>query len=169
MHAFFFGFEAQLNYETMKKIDFGFLRMDKSDTANNNTKPNLIMPFFKKNTTYISERMTLTGDLDADVNIVIDGTMRGNIKSTKHVMLGATAHFEGNIESESALICGHVKGRIVTSRLLTIRVPATIIGDVVSASIRIESGVIIQGKILSIPTENPVLSLPEMVETSPSE
>lgn len=151
----------------MKKIDFGFLRMEKSDVAKNNTKPNLIMTLFKKNETYISERMSLTGDLDADVDIAIDGTMRGNIKSTKHVMLGATAHFEGNIESESALICGHVKGRIVTSRLLTIRVPATIVGDVVSASIRIESGVVIQGNILSVPAEKQMLSLPKTTKFPP--
>lgn len=79
--------------------------------------------------------------------------MYGNIRSTEHVTLGSTSHFEGNIESESALVCGYVKGCIQTRTLLMVKTPATIIGDLISASVQLESGVILQGKIISNPKE----------------
>lgn len=79
--------------------------------------------------------------------------MYGNIRSTEHVTLGSTSHFEGNIESESALVCGYVKGCIQTRTLLMVKNPATIIGDLISASVQLESGVILQGKIISNPKE----------------
>lgn len=112
-----------------------------------------LLPLFKKNYTYISAEVTLHGDLIAKGRVVIDGKIHGNIRSTKHVSLGATSHFEGNIESASALISGYVKGRI-QAKTLSIKVPATIIGDLISTSVQIESGVILQGKILSSPQED---------------
>lgn len=61
----------------------------------------------------------------ADTNVTIDGEMVGRIKSTRHVSLGATSRFEGGgIESESALVCGNVRGSIVTSRFLKVRIQA---------------------------------------------
>lgn len=122
-------------------------------------------PLFKKNHTYISEGIILRGDLIAEERVTIDGKMFGNICSTKHLSLGATSHFEGNIESASALISGYVKGRI-QAKTLVVKVPATIIGDLISTSVQIESGVILQGKILSNPREN--LQLYETLPTAPS-
>lgn len=112
-----------------------------------------LLPLFKKNYTYISAEVTLQGDLIAKGRVVIDGKMHGNIRSSKHVSLGATSYFEGDIESSSALISGYVKGRI-QAKTLSVKVPATIIGDLISTSVQIESGVILQGKILSSPQED---------------
>lgn len=122
------------------------------------------MPLFKKETTYISEHVKVTGDIDAEEKIVIDGDMFGNIRSTTHVVLGGTSHFEGNIKSESALVSGYVKGCIITSKSLEVRVPATIVGDLESASVYVESGVIIQGRVLSKPAHQK--SLPETCVSS---
>lgn len=119
---------------------------------------------FKQANTYISENVKLTGDIEADADITIDGEMHGSIKSSKHVMLGATARFEGTIESESALICGYVNGRVVTRTSLEVKLPATVIGDLVSASVRVDSGVIIQGKVYSQPVE--YKTLPSCTKTA---
>ncbi len=105
------------------------------------------MKFFKQKETYISEQMKLCGDIETNADISIDGEMHGNIKSKGHVMLGPTAHFEGNIESDSVLICGHFKGIITAKQLIEVKIPADIIGDLIADSVRVDSGVAIHGKI----------------------
>ncbi|WP_418991627.1 bactofilin family protein [Alistipes sp.] len=111
------------------------------------------MKLFKQKMTYISENIKFTGDIEANADVTIDGEVYGTIRSTKHVELGPTSRFEGDIESDSALVCGFVKGSIVTRRSLEVRKPATVHGDLVSALVQVESGVVIQGKIVSSPEE----------------
>lgn len=85
--------------------------------------------------------------------------MSGNIRSTKHVSLGAIAHFEGTIESDSALVSGYIKDSISTKHTLVVQVPATVIGDLISASVRVASGVILNGKIVMNPQPDPAASI----------
>lgn len=124
-------------------------------------------PLFRKNYTYISAGITIQGDVIAKERVIIDGSMYGNIRATGHISLGSSAHFEGSIECESALVSGYVKGRIQAKKLLVVKTPATIIGDLVSASVQLESGVVFHGKIISNPKENLLLceSAPEAPES----
>lgn len=112
------------------------------------------LPLFRRQYTYISGGIMLKGDLIAEENIVLDGKMFGNIRSSKHVSLGPESRFEGNIESRSAVLSGYVKGRVNARETLVVRVPATIIGDLISASVQVESGVVLQGKIFSSPQQD---------------
>lgn len=116
-----------------------------------------VFPLFKKNYTYISAEITIQGDLIAQERVVVDGSMYGNIRAAKHITLGSSAHFEGSIECESAVISGYVKGRVQAKKLLLVKTPATIIGDLLSASVQLESGVIFRGKIISNPAEGLLL------------
>lgn len=115
------------------------------------------MKLFRQKETYISEKIKFTGDIEADTDITIDGEMVGQIKSGKHVSLGAASRFEGNIESDSALVCGYVRGSITTARTLEVRKPATVVGDLTSAMVKMESGVVIQGNITTQPVGQPNL------------
>lgn len=125
----------------------------------------ILFPHFRRNCTYISAGVTLQGDLIAKERVVIDGNVYGNIRTSEHLTLGDTSHLEGNIDSESIMVSGYVKGRIQANTLLTVRVPATIIGDLVAASVQIESGVILHGKITANPNQNPQLH--EMIPNTP--
>lgn len=127
----------------------------------------IFMKLFKHSETYISEKVRLTGDIEADADISIDGEVRGNMISKKHVMLGMTSKFEGNIESDSALICGNFKGKIVAKRCLEVKTPATIVGDLISDSVRLDSGVAIQGRILAKSVEQ-VSRTPSQTQGAPS-
>lgn len=115
------------------------------------------MKLFAKEESYISKKMRLYGDLETDSDISIDGSVYGNIRSRKNVMLGATARFEGNIESDTAMVCGYFKGVIVAKRMIEVRRPATVVGDLISDSVRVESGVAIQGKVMAKSVEQDYL------------
>lgn len=115
------------------------------------------MKLFSKEESYISKKMRLYGDVESDANISIDGDVYGNVRSKKSVILGPTAHFEGNIESDTVLVCGHFKGVIVAKRRIEVQAPAVIVGDLISDSVRVESGVAIQGKVMAKTVEQDYL------------
>lgn len=105
------------------------------------------MKFFSKEESYISKNMTFYGDLETDTDVSIYGTVYGNIRSKRNVLLGASARVEGNIESDTVAICGQFKGVVNAKRLIEVRIPANIEGDLISDSVRVAPGVAINGKI----------------------
>lgn len=111
-----------------------------------NLKP-LGMKFFSRDESYISKDMTFYGDLDTDTDISVYGTVYGNIKSKRNVTLGASAHVEGNVESDTVAVCGNFKGVINAKRLIEVKIPANITGDLIADSVRLAPGVAINGKI----------------------
>lgn len=96
---------------------------------------------------YISGSMTLSGNLETQNNISIDGTVYGDVKSKKRVTLGRKGRIEGNIESKTVVVSGYFKGTITAKRLIDVKAPARIVGDLISDSVRLASGVAIQGNI----------------------
>ncbi|MCD8034165.1 MAG: polymer-forming cytoskeletal protein [Alistipes sp.] len=126
------------------------------------------MKLFSKEESYISKKMRLYGNVESDSDISIDGSVYGNVRSKKHVMLGATAHFEGNIEGDTVLVCGYFKGTIVAKRMIEVRTPAVISGDLISDSVRVESGVTLQGKVMAKTVEQDCLPDAESAAEEPA-
>lgn len=125
------------------------------------------MKLFSKEESYISKKVQLYGNVESESDILIDGSVYGNVRSKKHVMLGATARFEGNIESDTVMVCGYFKGTIVAKRMIEVRTPATVVGDLISDSVRVESGVAIQGKVMAKTVEQEYLPHAESVAEEP--
>ncbi len=116
------------------------------------------MKFFKQSETYISEKMKLYGNIETDADISVDGEMHGNMLAKHHVMLGASAFFEGNIECDTALICGRFKGTIIARKQIEVKIPAVVVGDLISDAVKVESGVAIQGQIVAKKAQECLLS-----------
>lgn len=95
--------------------------------------------------------MTVTGNLDSDGEIQVDGTVIGDVKAER-LTLGEGARILGEIVAEDALIRGEVTGclRVVT---VAIERTAKIHGDVFHRTMSVEAGAFIQG--LCQNTENP--------------
>ena len=52
---------------------------------------------------------------------------------------------------------GYFKGTIVAKRMIEVRTPAVIAGDLISDSVRVESGVTLQGKVMAKTVEQDCL------------
>ncbi len=100
---------------------------------------------------HISQEMRLTGDLVSDNEILVDGTIDGNLKGSK-VTIGETAHVQGTIEAESARVGGTVKGQI-NVRNLEISKTAKVVGDIIHQSLSIEAGAYFTGNVKRIDEE----------------
>ena len=62
--------------------------------------------------TMIGAGTTITGDLQSNGDIRIDGILKGNLKGKSKIIIGTDGIVEGNIEGLHADIMGHVTGTI---------------------------------------------------------
>lgn len=93
----------------------------------------------------INSGTTITGDVNSDGDMRVDGTIKGYLSSKARLVLGQTAIIEGDIKAANIEISGEVTGNIFATELLTIKTTAKIVGDIVSNKLIIEAGASFNG------------------------
>lgn len=88
----------------------------------------------------IQSGTVITGDIESNGNIRIDGTLTGTITAGGKVILGSTGTVEGEINCINADIEGRVNGIIRVRELLSLKTTAIITGDIQVAKLAIEPG-----------------------------
>ena len=88
----------------------------------------------------IGEKTTLTGDLVSESAIKIDGTVCGNIRTTREVILTQTAQVEGDIYAASLILSGHLLGNARAEDQLLIKETGVLEGNIETGSLVIEEG-----------------------------
>ncbi|MGL4993370.1 MAG: bactofilin family protein [Bacteroidales bacterium] len=89
---------------------------------------------------------TIDGNICADEDIRIDGTLNGNIICSGKVVIGPQATVNGNIESSTADIMGRIVGNISIKETLTIRSSGVIDGDITTPQLAVEPNAKFSGK-----------------------
>jgi cytoskeletal protein CcmA (bactofilin family) len=89
-------------------------------------------------TTIIGAGTTITGNLESNGDIRIDGTLKGNLHAKAKVIVGANGHVHGDIDGKLADILGRVTGKIKIEDLLYIHGKANIDGDLYAGKLHIE-------------------------------
>ncbi len=97
-----------------------------------------------QSTSNISNRInvgtTITGEIESDGDIRIEGTIRGTLKTRAKVAIGNTGLIEGDIYCKTADIEGKVAGDIEVTELLTLKSTSTVEGNIYTNKIVIENG-----------------------------
>ncbi|RYY49882.1 MAG: polymer-forming cytoskeletal protein [Chitinophagaceae bacterium] len=88
----------------------------------------------------------ITGNVDAEGDIRIDGTVKGNVYSKAKILIGAEGLVEGNIYCREADVNGQVCGNINTQELLHLKGNAAVSGDIHTAKLFIEPSVSFNGQ-----------------------
>ena len=92
----------------------------------------------------IGSDVSIKGDIDATVDLHVDGRVDGDINCTSLVQ-GEGGVIKGAIEAETARLSGHVVGSI-TARELVVLQSAKIEGDVHYDTLTIEQGADVDGR-----------------------
>ncbi|HLO90351.1 MAG TPA: polymer-forming cytoskeletal protein [Lentimicrobium sp.] len=82
----------------------------------------------------------ITGDIESNGNIRIDGTLKGTVIAGGKVILGSTGTVEGEINCINADIEGRVNGLINVKELLSLKSTAVVSGDIYISKLSIEPG-----------------------------
>jgi|TARA_R110000822_G_scaffold193405_1_gene331874 cytoskeletal protein CcmA (bactofilin family) len=88
----------------------------------------------------IAKNTIIVGDIKADGDFRIDGTLEGNLTIKGKVIIGVTGSVKGNIIAAVADIEGESSGSLKVEKTLTLKSTAKISGDVVVGKLSIEPG-----------------------------
>jgi|WetSurMetagenome_2_1015567.scaffolds.fasta_scaffold00849_7 cytoskeletal protein CcmA (bactofilin family) len=111
---------------------------------------------FKDAETIIGPSVMVKGNFNSTGNIVIEGVLKGGVKTAGNVYIGDKANITADIEAKSARIGGEVRGNMRIEGSLQIVSSAKIFGDIECESLSMETGATINGKITmgkNLPTE----------------
>jgi cytoskeletal protein CcmA (bactofilin family) len=87
----------------------------------------------------------VAGDIDVDGILRIDGDLRGSLRVTGKVIIGAAGRVEAPIRAKSAIIGGRVKGDIYVSERLRVLSGGVVIGNVFAPFLEAEEGTVVDG------------------------
>ena len=93
----------------------------------------------------VAKGTKITGDIDTNGSIRIDGELTGTLKSSGKVVIGETGRVEGEIICQTASFSGKLKGKVTVSELLTLHATAAINGDIITGKLAIEPGATFTG------------------------
>lgn len=93
--------------------------------------------------TIVSEDLTITGNLDSEGEIQIDGTVEGDVHAS-HLCIGETGRVIGAVVADTVMVRGHIKGQI-RSREVTLTCTSQVNGDIFHETLNIEPGAQIEG------------------------
>ncbi|MEM6670239.1 MAG: polymer-forming cytoskeletal protein [Pseudomonadota bacterium] len=118
--------------------------MASSDWNSRNNSAGTVLP--PGPPTLISEDLKITGSLETDGEVDLNGRIEGSI-AAKKVTIGSRANFQGEIVSEQVVVAGKLKGK-VTARKIKLQAGSEIEGDLIYQSLAIDEGAEFEGSIL---------------------
>ena len=87
----------------------------------------------------------ITGDINSNGDLRIDGTLKGSVATEGKVVLGKNGVVEGDVVCNNADIAGEIKAKITVSQLLTLKSTAKLKGDIITNKLSIEPGAVFSG------------------------
>jgi cytoskeletal protein CcmA (bactofilin family) len=113
-------------------------------------------------------QLTVTGDIQTEGSVRIDGKMTGSIRQADTVVLGVGATMEGDVVAREVVIGGTLKGNIRATDRVELQPTAVVTGDIMTQVVSIQEGGVVNGRVhmygtaaeLSVPAASADHALP---------
>ena len=107
---------------------------------------------------YLGPGTKINGKLHFDGPATIEGEVEGEIIAQANVTIGQQATVKGKLSAASILVHGKVLADVQAEKKIEIQPPGSVVGDIVTQSIIIGDGAILEGHV-SMKKEGRVLPL----------
>ncbi len=87
----------------------------------------------------------ITGEIKAQGDMRVDGTLNGNLFSKGRVVVGNSGNVKGEITCETSEIAGKIEGKVNVAGLLSLKASSVVTGDIKTGKISIEPGAAFSG------------------------
>jgi cytoskeletal protein CcmA (bactofilin family) len=105
-------------------------------------------PVRSKNVSVIGPTLVFKGELSADEDLIIEGTIEGTIAHhKKNLTIGAKGRVSADIHANSVLVEGHLDGDIHSDGLVSLAKGATVHGNIYCARLMLQDGSHFNGKV----------------------
>jgi cytoskeletal protein CcmA (bactofilin family) len=95
----------------------------------------------------VNEGTSMIGDLKADNDIRVDGSISGNLICKAKVIIGPKGSIDGEVTCENAVIEGKFNGKLTVKEMLTIKETAKVTGDVITSKVAMLAGCDFEGTV----------------------
>jgi|SRR3990172_6213583 len=95
----------------------------------------------------IAAGMRITGDLETNGTLKVDGRIEGSVLGARQLMLGRNGSVKGNVHAGEVVLGGLVDGSIVADERLELQSSAVVNGDIDTKSIVVLEGARINGTV----------------------
>lgn len=82
----------------------------------------------------------ISGEIESDGIVKIEGSVVGNVRAERQILVAQGGTIEGDIETAEAVIGGEIRGTIHASQRVEIQVGAVVHGDVITPRLLIQDG-----------------------------
>jgi cytoskeletal protein CcmA (bactofilin family) len=97
--------------------------------------------------TVIGAGITIEGEITADEDVVVQGTIRGKLSTKDAVNIEQGAHVEADVTGGTLVVAGAITGNIVASDRVDLQTGAKVVGNVKAARITIADGAQFKGNV----------------------
>ncbi len=94
---------------------------------------------------FVGPGSELEGKLNFTGSVRLDGRVTGQITSQGLLIIGPSGRIQSDIEVETIIICGEVRGEVIASDKIELRPPAKVYGTLTTPSLTIHEGVLFEG------------------------
>ena len=106
-------------------------------------------PVRSKNVSVIGPTLVFKGELSADEDLIIEGTIEGTIAHhKKNLTIGAAGRVSADIHASSVLVEGQLDGDIHSDGMVSLAKGATVNGDIYCVRIVLQDGACFNGKVV---------------------
>ncbi len=98
--------------------------------------------------TIIGQSVKVEGDFVCQGSIIVEGELKGSVKTSDFLKVGAKSLILADVEASEALVSGEIKGDIKVSGYLELTASAKILGNIQAGSISVAKGAMMSGQIL---------------------
>ena len=102
-------------------------------------------PSGTKTSAFLGQGSKVVGTLNFSGPVELDGFVEGELNAQDKLVIGESAVVNAKINGSEVLVKGTVNGDIAASKRLILQKPAKISGNISSASLSIEEGVVFEG------------------------
>ncbi len=104
----------------------------------------------KEAETIIGPSVKVQGDFIGQGNVVIEGVVKGSVKTNGDLKIGEQAKINASITAANAKISGEIKGNVKIKGDLELSSNAKIFGDIETKSICVARGAVLNGKCIMV-------------------
>lgn len=104
-------------------------------------------PIPTTNFSIFDSHISVSGDLETDGALRIDGRLEGSIHRADLIVIGQGASVVGDITAREVIVGGAVTGNIFAAQRTELQSTGIVAGDIRSAAILVHEGGVVQGRL----------------------
>lgn len=112
-------------------------------------------PIPSTNFSVLDSHVTVSGDVETDGALRIDGRVEGSVLRADLIVVGVGASVVGDITAREVIVGGAVTGNIFAAQRTELLSSGIVAGDIRSAAILVQEGGVVQGRLYIHPIGGP--------------